>query len=49
MVIQTKSVAFMPFFLSLFIFVNSGVWAGYGVFSKDIFIMVSCPTIGPFS
>ncbi|CAM6126834.1 unnamed protein product [Calypogeia fissa] len=40
MVITTKSVAFMPFFLSLFIFLNSAVWTGYGVFSKDIFIMI---------
>lgn len=40
MVILTKSVAFMPFFLSFFIFLNSAVWTGYGVASKDVFLVI---------
>ncbi|KAG2588373.1 hypothetical protein PVAP13_5NG221100 [Panicum virgatum] len=37
-VITTKSVEFMPFFLSFFLFLNGGVWATYAVLDRDIFL-----------
>lgn len=37
-VISTKSVEFMPFFLSFFLFLNGGVWAGWAVLEKDVFV-----------
>ncbi|KAK3164251.1 hypothetical protein QOZ80_1AG0014820 [Eleusine coracana subsp. coracana] len=37
-VITTKSVEYMPFFLSFFLFLNGGVWATYAVLDKDIFL-----------
>ncbi|CAL4976573.1 unnamed protein product [Urochloa decumbens] len=37
-VITTKSVEFMPFFLSFFLFLNGGVWAAYAVLDRDIFL-----------
>jgi solute carrier family 50 protein (sugar transporter) len=37
-VINTKSVEFMPFFLSFFLFLNGGVWATYAVLDRDIFL-----------
>ncbi|KAF6165435.1 hypothetical protein GIB67_017917 [Kingdonia uniflora] len=40
-VIQTKSVEYMPFFLSFFLFLNAGVWCCYAVLVKDFFIGVS--------
>jgi hypothetical protein len=40
-VINTKSVEFMPFFLSFFLFLNGGVWAAYAVLDRDIFLGVS--------
>eukprot|EP01018_Ginkgo_biloba_P028104 Gb_02874 [translate_table: standard] len=40
LVIRTKSVEFMPFFLSFFTFVSSGMWLLYGVLGQDIFIVV---------
>jgi hypothetical protein len=39
-VITTKSVEFMPFFLSFFLFLNGGVWATYAVLDRDIFLGV---------
>ncbi|KAL3524391.1 hypothetical protein ACH5RR_017225 [Cinchona calisaya] len=37
-VIQTKSVEFMPFYLSLFSFLSSSLWMTYGLLSHDLFI-----------
>ncbi|CAO2162319.1 unnamed protein product [Urochloa humidicola] len=37
-VITTKSVEFMPFFLSFFLFLNGGIWATYAVLDRDIFL-----------
>lgn len=39
LVIKTKSVEFMPFNLSLFAFLSSGLWLAYGALSKDVLIM----------
>ncbi|KAL5786788.1 hypothetical protein ACOSQ2_009180 [Xanthoceras sorbifolium] len=42
-VIKTKSVEYMPFLLSFFLFLNAGVWSIYSVLVKDIYIGVpSC-------
>lgn len=41
MVIKSKSVEFMPFFLSFFLFLNGGVWSLYSVLVKDYYIAVS--------
>eukprot|EP01018_Ginkgo_biloba_P027826 Gb_27086 [translate_table: standard] len=37
-VIVTKSVEFMPFFLSFFLFLNGGIWAAYAVLTKDPYV-----------
>ncbi|KAJ4719403.1 Bidirectional sugar transporter SWEET [Melia azedarach] len=37
-VIATKSVKYMPFLLSFFLFLNAGVWSAYAVLVKDIYI-----------
>nr|QBP37017.1 SWEET16-like bidirectional sugar transporter [Nepenthes sp. MF-2019] len=39
-VIQTKSVEYMPFFLSFFLFLNAGVWTGYSILVRDYYIGV---------
>ncbi|OMP03250.1 SWEET sugar transporter [Corchorus olitorius] len=39
-VIKTKSVEYMPFLLSFFLFLNAGVWSAYSVLVKDIYIGV---------
>ncbi|KAF8007268.1 hypothetical protein BT93_K1310 [Corymbia citriodora subsp. variegata] len=39
-VIKTKSVEYMPFFLSFFLFLNAGVWSSYAVLVKDFYIGV---------
>ncbi|GAB4855605.1 hypothetical protein Ancab_024225 [Ancistrocladus abbreviatus] len=39
-VIQTKSVEYMPFFLSFFLFLNGGVWTIYSTLVRDYFIGV---------
>lgn len=40
MVVKTRSVEFMPFYLSFFLFLNGGVWSAYAVLVKDFFIMI---------
>ncbi|XP_024526534.1 bidirectional sugar transporter SWEET4 [Selaginella moellendorffii] len=40
LVIQTRSVQYMPFLLSLFVFLNSLVWTFYAVVTRDIFIAI---------
>ncbi|XP_065868525.1 bidirectional sugar transporter SWEET3 [Euphorbia lathyris] len=37
-VIQTKSVEFMPFYLSFFSFLATSLWLAYGLLSHDLFI-----------
>ncbi|KAI3896830.1 hypothetical protein MKX03_028336, partial [Papaver bracteatum] len=39
-VIATKSVKYMPFWLSFFLFLNGGVWSVYSILVKDFFIGV---------
>ncbi|TVU47103.1 hypothetical protein EJB05_06684 [Eragrostis curvula] len=39
-VVKTRSVEFMPFSLSFFLFLNGGVWSVYSVLVKDFFIGV---------
>ncbi|EOY11536.1 hypothetical protein QUC31_009430 [Theobroma cacao] len=39
-VIRTKSVEYMPFLLSFFLFLNAGVWSAYSLLVKDIYIGV---------
>lgn len=47
LVIQTKSVEFMPFHLSFFAFINCIMWMTYGALSRDIFLatpnVIGCP------
>lgn len=37
-VIVTKSVEFMPFFLSFFLFLNGGIWTLWAVLERDVFV-----------
>ncbi|KAM7280857.1 hypothetical protein ACFE04_007991 [Oxalis oulophora] len=39
-VITTKSVEFMPFWLSFFLFLNGGVWSFYAILVHDYFLLV---------
>ncbi|MBA0729257.1 hypothetical protein Golax_020565, partial [Gossypium laxum] len=39
-VIKTKSVEYMPFLLSFFLFLNAGVWSAYALLVEDIYIGV---------
>lgn len=39
-VIKTKSVEYMPFFLSFFLFLNAGIWSAYAFLVKDVYIAV---------
>lgn len=43
-VVRSKSVEYMPFLLSFFIFLNSGVWTLYAFLLSDYFLGVSSPT-----
>ncbi|KAH9308814.1 hypothetical protein KI387_036725, partial [Taxus chinensis] len=38
LVIKSKSVEFMPFYLSFFSFVTSSLWMAYGVLSRDVLL-----------
>ncbi|KAE8010259.1 hypothetical protein FH972_006644 [Carpinus fangiana] len=40
LVIKTKSVEYMPFFLSFFLFLNAGIWSAYAVLVQDFFVGV---------
>ena len=40
-VVTTKSVEYMPFLLSLFVFLNGAIWTFYAVLVKDYFLGVS--------
>ncbi|PON43787.1 SWEET sugar transporter [Trema orientale] len=40
-VINTKSVEYMPFFLSLTNFLNGSVWTAYALIKFDIYVLVS--------
>ncbi|KMT14239.1 hypothetical protein BVRB_4g075980 [Beta vulgaris subsp. vulgaris] len=39
-VIKTRSVEYMPFLLSLFSFLNGGIWTVYAALVKDFFLLV---------
>jgi solute carrier family 50 protein (sugar transporter) len=39
-VVKTKSVEYMPFFLSFFLFLNGGIWSVYSLLVKDFSIGV---------
>jgi Sugar efflux transporter for intercellular exchange len=42
MVIQTKSVEYMPLFLSIAAFFNGVCWTAYALIRFDLYIIVSC-------
>ncbi|KAI5581092.1 hypothetical protein POPTR_008G220600v4 [Populus trichocarpa] len=39
-VVTTKSVEYMPFFLSFFFFLNGGIWTFYAILTRDYFLGV---------
>lgn len=51
LVIKTKSVEFMPFFLSLFVFLCGTSWFIFGLLGRDPFLFVSTQqnSLYPFS
>ncbi|ESQ56035.1 hypothetical protein EUTSA_v10026839mg, partial [Eutrema salsugineum] len=40
-VVTTKSVKYMPFWLSFFLFLNGAIWGVYASLQHDIFLLVS--------
>lgn len=40
LVIRTKSVKYMPFYLSLLAFANGSAWTAYAVYVRDIYILI---------
>ena len=49
MVIETKSVEFMPLYLSIASFCNGACWTIYSLLKFDINILVSIPSLSQFS
>ncbi|KAF7138571.1 hypothetical protein RHSIM_Rhsim07G0191900 [Rhododendron simsii] len=45
MVVKTKSVEYMPFLLSFFLFLNGGVWSVYALLVKDYYVGLILYTI----
>lgn len=43
-VVTTKSVKYMPFWLSFFLFLNGAIWAVYASLQHDVFLLVSNST-----
>ncbi|XP_020673717.1 bidirectional sugar transporter SWEET17 [Dendrobium catenatum] len=41
MVVRTKSVEYMPFFLSFFLMLNGGIWTLYALLDSDFFLGIS--------
>jgi len=39
-VVTTKSVKYMPFWLSFFLFLNGAIWAVYALLQHDVFLLV---------
>ncbi|KAJ8441698.1 hypothetical protein Cgig2_019085 [Carnegiea gigantea] len=39
-VVTTKSVEYMPFLLSFFLFLNGGIWEFYAVLHRDIYLLL---------
>lgn len=46
-VIRTKSIKYMPFFLSFSLVVNAAVWFTFAMLLKDYYVLVSFPKVVP--